>query len=275
MKPEARHVGVFDSGVGGLSVLRALRTELPDVRFTYLADSLHAPYGERGADWVAQRSQAIVQWLRQVHRIDALVVACNTATALAIDGLRTRHADLPIVGVEPAIKPAAELSASGHVGVLATRGTLGSERYRALRQRLEAAAGRPLHIHDQPCDGLAGAIERDDAEAIERLGQQHVATVRQSTPALDTLVLGCTHYPFAAEVLQRAAGPGVRLVDTGEAVARRTRQVLGLEAVAHGQPPLAESVLLTTGEPEALTAAAQRWLGWHGEARRVVVPDAT
>jgi len=267
-------VGVFDSGVGGLSVLRALRAELPAVRFTYLADSLHAPYGERCADWVARRSQAIVQWLRQTGRIDALVVACNTATALAIDGLRATHADLPIVGVEPALKPAAELSASGQVGVLATRGTLGSERYRALRQRLEAAAARPLLIHDQPCDGLAGAIERDDTEAIARLGQQHVTTVRQAMPALDTLVLGCTHYPFAIEMLQHAAGPRVRLVDTGEAVARRTRQVLQMEPTEPGQPPRAESALLTTGEPEALSAAAHRWLGWHQPAQRVVVPDA-
>lgn len=274
MNASARHVGVFDSGVGGLSVLRALRTELPGVRFTYLADSLHAPYGERSADWVANRSQAIVRWLRQVHRIDALVVACNTATALAIDGLRAAHADLPIVGVEPAIKPAAELSASGQVGVLATRGTLGSERYRALRQRLEAAATRPLHIHDQPCDGLAGAIERGDAEAIGRLGNQHVGSVRQAMPALDTLVLGCTHYPFAIEVLQQAAGPAVRLVDTGEAVARRTRQVLQLATAEAGQAPQAESALLTTGEPEALTAAAHRWLGWQQPAQRVTVPDA-
>lgn len=274
MNPVARHVGVFDSGVGGLSVLRALRAELPGVRFTYLADSLYAPYGERGADWVARRSQAIVQWLRQTRQIDALVVACNTATALAIDGLRATHADLPIVGVEPAIKPAAEISASGQVGVLATRGTLGSDRYRALRQRLEAAATRPLQIHDQPCDGLAGAIERGDAEAIDRLGRQHVATVRQAMPMLDALVLGCTHYPFAIEVLQQAAGQGVRLVDTGEAVARRTRQVLQMPAADTAQPAQTESALLTTGEPDALSAAAHRWLGWQQPAQRVVVPDA-
>lgn len=273
MKPSARHVGVFDSGVGGLSVLRALRAELPGVRFTYLADSLHAPYGERGADWVARRSQAIVQWLRQTQGIDALVVACNTATALAIDGLRTRHADLPIVGVEPAVKPAIELSASGHVGVLATRGTLGSERYAALRRRLEAAAPRALHIHDQPCDGLAGAIERDDTDTIQTLGQRYVDAVRQAAPGLDTLVLGCTHYPFAAAVLQQAAGPGVRLVDTGEAVARRTRHVLQMDAADPDQPLHAESTLMTTGDAGALSAAAHRWLGWHRPAQQVVVPD--
>ena len=258
-----KHVGVFDSGVGGLSVLRALRAELPGVRFTYLADSLHAPYGERSADWVAMRSQAITAWLRRIHGIDALVVACNTATALAIDGLRAGHADLPIVGVEPAIKPAAELSASGHGGVLAT-----------LRQRLLSAAARPLHIHDQTCDGLARAIEQDDTGTIDRLGRQYVDAVRQAAPALDTLVLGCTHYPFAADVLQQAAGPGVRLVDTGEAVARRTRHVLQMDAAPAGQPLHAESALLTTGQPQALGDAARRWLGWHDGARSVVVPDA-
>lgn len=273
MNHSARHVGVFDSGVGGLSVLRALRAELPGVRFTYLADSLHAPYGERGADWVAQRSQAITAWLRRIHGIDALVVACNTATALAIDGLRASHADLPIVGVEPAIKPAIELSTSGHVGVLATRGTLGSERYAALRQRLQAAARRAVHIHDQPCDGLAGAIERDDTATIQTLGRRYVDTVRQAAPGLDTLVLGCTHYPFAADVLQQAAGPEVRLVDTGEAVARRTRHVLQMDTATPGHPLHAESALLTTGDAGALTAAAHRWLGWHGQARQVVVPD--
>jgi glutamate racemase len=267
-----KHVGVFDSGVGGLSVLRALRAELPSVRFTYLADSLCAPYGERGADWVARRSHAITDWLRQQDPIDALVVACNTATALAIDGLRAGHADLPIVGVEPAIKPAIELSRSGHVGVLATRGTLGSGRYLALRQRLLGAAERPLHIHDQPCDGLARAIEQDDADSVARLGRQYVEAVRRMAPSLDTLVLGCTHYPFAADILQAAAGATVRLVDTGEAVARRTRHVLQMHLP--GLPLHTESALLTTGVPDALSAAAHRWLGWQRQARQVVVPGA-
>ncbi len=261
-------VGVFDSGVGGLSVLRALLAELPGTRFVYAADSAHAPYGERTAQDVSARTHRITAQLREQHGIDALVVACNTATAHAIDDLRKAYPEMPIVGVEPALKPAAALSRSGGIGVLATRGTLQSARFAQLRDRLVATAPRPLQFSCQPCDGLAAAIERHDLPTIEALGTRYVQALLQSphgSPPIDTLVLGCTHYPFAAELLGRLCGPDVTLVDTGVPVARRTREVLGLpvHSGAHAVPP----VLLSSGQPSALADAARRWLGLGMQAR--------
>ncbi|WP_372657556.1 glutamate racemase [Hydrogenophaga sp.] len=267
-------IGVFDSGVGGLSVLRALLSALPGAHHIYLADSAYAPYGERSAADVLQRSQRIVRHLRQIQPLDALVVACNTATALAIDELRLCFPDLPIIGVEPALKPAAECSASGHVGVLATRATLGSARFAQLRQRMEASSTRPLHFSCQPCDGLADAIERDDETQTQALCERYVQALAQvpgPLPPMDTLVLGCTHYPFAAPTLQTLCGPGVALVETGPAVARRTRAVLGAalpETDGHTQHA---PMLLTTGSAEKLGATASRWLDTALSAQTVTI----
>lgn len=268
-------VGVFDSGVGGLSVLRALLTELPEASFVYVADSAYAPYGERSAQAVVERSRHIADTLVQLHSIDALVVACNTATALAIDDLRCTHPHMPIVGVEPALKTAANTSPSGHIGVLATRGTLNSERFAQLRHRVESAATRSVHFNCQPCDGLADAIERDDPATTRILCERYLDALYslQGTSApIDTLVLGCTHYPFAADLLRELGGPGLTLVETGVPVARRTRTVLGWEpCAASPDQPHAELLLLSTGDPDKLTQAAQRWLptqikarGWPG-----------
>lgn len=258
-------IGVFDSGVGGLSVLRALLLEMPWARYVYLADGAHAPYGERSQQQVADRAHRITQGLRSHFGIDVLVVACNTATALAIESLRAGHTEWPIVGVEPALKPAAALTRSGHVGVMATRGTVESERFARLRQRLEEASEQPLKFSCQACDGLADAIEHDDRDAIHALCQRYWQALQanESTrPAIDTLVLGCTHYPFAADVLQELTGPAVRLVETGEPVARRTRTVLdGVAGQGMHASTLPGVTLLSTGDPAPLALAAHRWLG--------------
>ncbi len=261
-------VGVFDSGVGGLSVLRALLTELPGVRFVYVADSAYAPYGERTVAEITDRSERITAWLRSTHHIDALVVACNTATALAIDSLRATHPDLPIVGVEPALKPAAATSQTRHIGVLATRGTLNSERFARLRTQLENTASSPVHFVCQPCDGLADAIERGDLQAQQVLCERYVQALRDEAPGdMDTVVLGCTHYPFAADALAQLLGPKVTLVDTGVAVARRTRDVLNLSGPICTQTT--HPMLFSTGNPAALSQAAQRWLGLRTRAEKL------
>ena len=258
-------VGVFDSGVGGLSVLRALLADMPQAHFVYLADGSHAPYGERSAEQVAERAHRITRRLRETFHIDALVVACNTATALAIEGLREQHLGWPIVGVEPALKPAAALTRTGHVGVIGTRGTVESTRFARLRDRLQSEASTPLHFSAQACDGLADAIERDDQPAIRALSQRYIEALRShagTSAPMDTLVLGCTHYPFASEILQALCGPNVTMVETGAPVARRTRQVL--EALPHPDPrPVVVPgvTLLSTGDPEPLARAARRWLG--------------
>ena len=258
-------IGVFDSGVGGLSVLRALLAEMPQARYVYLADGAHAPYGERSQQQVAERAHRITEGLRKHFGIDALVVACNTATALAIEGLRAEHPEWPIVGVEPALKPAAAITRTGHVGVMATRGTVESGRFARLRERLEGASATPLHVSAQACDGLADAIEKDDKGAIHALCSRYWEALQSdggSAAAIDTLVLGCTHYPFAAEVLQSLTGPEVTLVETGAPVARRTRAVLEAAPVSALKPAAERGVvLLSTGDPAPLTQAARRWLG--------------
>ncbi|MFZ3220982.1 MAG: glutamate racemase, partial [Rhodoferax sp.] len=218
-------IGVFDSGVGGLSVLRALREELPSERFVYVADSGHAPYGERDDAHVIARSHAITRHLLERHHIKALVVACNTATAAAIKLLRQDYPDLPIVGIEPALKPAAAQSQTKHVGVMATRGTLNSEKFRTLLESLHGQATFVL----QPCDGLADAIEHADATKIIAACAHYTKAMGlfgTENSAMDTLVLGCTHYPFVADVLRTLVGDQVAFLEGGAPVARQTRRRL-------------------------------------------------
>jgi len=274
-------IGVFDSGVGGLSVLRALRAALPHERFVYLADSAYAPYGERGDAYVRARTHAITQYLRETYRIKALVVACNTATAAAIHEVRSSHADLPLVGLEPALKPALAATRTGHVGVIGTRGTLTSAKFGRLLASLEGQA----HFTVQPCDGLAHAIERSvalpaGAAATETrvLCERYVRAMGafgREPGQMDTLVLGCTHYLFAADELRALVGPGVQFIETGEPVARQTRRLLDNAGLLSAERDGAAQVhLLTTGPVPMLQAAAQRWLGLPADCcASVTVPS--
>ncbi|MEH3087449.1 MAG: glutamate racemase [Xylophilus ampelinus] len=227
-------IGVFDSGIGGLSVLQALRADLPHERLVYLADSGHAPYGERGEAHAIARTAAIAGQLRQREGIKALVIACNTATTAAVHLARAAHPDLPIVGVEPAVKPAVAASRTGRIGVIGTRGTLASARFGRLLASLDGQAEFVV----QPCDGLAAAIEEDllaaaddrshaiKTEALCAEYTRAMGSFGTGSGAIDTLVLGCTHYVFAAPVLRRLLGPEVAFVETGAPVARQTRRLL-------------------------------------------------
>jgi len=254
-----RAIGVFDSGVGGLSILRALRVELPGEDFAYFSDAGHAPYGERSEEFVTSRSLAIALDLLERHRIKALVVACNTATAAAVHLLRAQHVELPVIGVEPALKPAAALTHTGHVAVLATRGTLSSAKFDALLTSLRGQAEFTL----VPCDGLAAAIEADDTARIRELCRRYTAGACRfgnGAGEVDTVVLGCTHYPFAAQVFGELLGPQIQLVETGAPVARQTRRLLQERGLLN--PNGSGRVHWhTSGSPEALHAAAARWLG--------------
>lgn len=271
-------IGVFDSGVGGLSVLQALRAELPAEQFIYLADSGHAPYGERGDAFVAARTHDIARYLIAHHGIKALVVACNTATAAAMETLRQAWPlEVAMVGVEPAVKPAARSSQTHHVGVIGTRGTVQSQRFARLLQ----LHGEGVHFHVQACDGLARAIEASTvpqmpgvpaADEVQDLCTRYVGQLGHfglKTGEMDTLVLGCTHYVFVKDILRALVGPDVQLVDTGAAVARQTRRLLeqaghlrsGVARSAQALAGPAQIQLQTTGQLAALQAAAQRWLG--------------
>jgi glutamate racemase len=250
-------VGVFDSGVGGLSILRALRAELPSEHFVYLADAGFAPYGERDDSFVVERALAVAQRLLDEHAIKALVVACNTATAAAVHLLREQLPGLLIVGVEPALKPALALTRTRRIGVLATRGTLASGKFAALHAGLKARAEFLL----QACDGLAEAIEsHDEAKTIELCSRYTGEMGRFGSEAgdIDTLVLGCTHYPFAQQQLHALVGTAVRMVETGQPVARQARRLL--ESAGLLQPGGEGSVaLLSTGDLARLQLSAARW----------------
>lgn len=231
---------------------------MPSEHFVYFADALNAPYGERGDAFVIERTRAITQQLRSEYAIKALVIACNTATAAAIHLAREEHPSLPVVGVEPALKPAVALSRTRRIGVLATRGTLAGGKFRTLLDGLKGQAEFVL----QPCDGLADAIEKRDAPGVAALCARYAQALGElgTQPGqIDTVVLGCTHYAFAGEELAALAGPGVRLIETGEPVARQTRRLL--EAAGQLRPAGVGRVeLLGTGSLPALQEAASRWL---------------
>ncbi len=253
-----RPIGVFDSGVGGLSVLKALRAKLPHEDFVYVADSGNAPYGEREESFVVARSRAIADYLQNNEHlsIKALVIACNTATAAAVHVLRCEYPGLPIIGVEPALKPAVALSRTKRIAVLATRSTLASHKFKTLQNTLTGLA----EFICQPCDGLADAIERDDKSKIIALCSQYIRATGEfglKNGHIDTLVLGCTHYPFASLHFRALVGPDVRLVDNGEPVARQTGRV-ATPLTSTREP--GKLLLLSTGNPDVLTNAAQRWL---------------
>lgn len=261
-------VGVFDSGVGGLSVLRALHRQMPGARLLYVADSGYAPYGERSRDYVIERCRRITDFLRG-EGARVIVVACNTATAVAAQWLRERYADTCFVGVEPGLKPGVRASRNGIVGVMATQGTLASEKFEALRRPLAEQA----RIVTRACTGLAGAIERGDPNAaeVQELVHRHCAPLHEA--GADTVVLGCTHYPFVAEAIQRELGPDVLLIDTAEAVARHAATQVRR---VHGRlPPHSATRRVsawTSGPVPALQRIAAAWLDFPMETR--ALPEA-
>lgn len=277
-------IGVFDSGIGGLSVLHALMKALPDEAFVYLADNAHAPYGEKTEAFVRERSSRLARYLIETQGIKALVVACNTATAAAIEAVREAFPALPVVGIEPGLKPAAEHTRTGHIGVMATRGTVQSPRFARLMERVQNDA----HFKVQACDGLALAIEQASAPESHGLDPTQAAArveelLHRYATALgpwgkepgqtDTLVLGCTHYVFAQEALQRFTGDGVRLLSTGEPVARQTRRLLeAAQALQAPRPGQAQALTaFATGDRAGPQAACRLWLrdmpqaqgSWH------------
>lgn len=227
-------VGVIDSGVGGISVLHHIRRLLPHEALLYCADSDHAPYGSKTAEFIRARALLLTDFMLR-RGAKAIVVACNTATAAAIKALRAQFS-VPIIGMEPAVKPAALASKSGVIGVLATSGTLQSARFAALLE----SYGRDVRVVTQACRGLVERIELGDltsAATTELLAGYLRPLVAAGA---DTIVLGCTHYPFVRDLIAAQLGPQVTLIDTGEAVARqlqRRLQAAGLLADAAGAVP--------------------------------------
>ena len=213
-------IGVFDSGIGGLSILKKIHQQLPRESLLYIADSAHAPYGLKGEAFIIERSRHILKFLNS-QPVKAVVVACNTATAAAVETLRNENS-LPIIGMEPAIKPAALQTQSGVIGVLATAGTLASDKFVDLKSRFDGK----VEIITQPCPGLVEHIERFqmDLPAIRNLLQEYIRPLVKK--GADSLVLGCTHYNFIKGQIREVAGDAVSIIDTQEAVSNRLASVL-------------------------------------------------
>lgn len=250
-----KRIGLFDSGVGGLSILAAVRRELPQAGLHYVADSAWAPYGELATPVIQARALRIARHLAEAGA-QVIVVACNTATAAAIATLREQLAPRPVVGVEPGLRPALAASRHGRVGVMATRSTLASERFRALIER--EAAGRTVQL--QACVGLADAIEAGDLDdpALQALIERHAQPLRAA--GVDTVALGCTHYPFVRDAIERALGPGVQVIDTAAAVAAQVARVLAPLPPLPDEPGGPPALLQTTGDAARLARFAARWL---------------
>lgn len=239
-------IGIFDSGSGGLSVYRELVKILPQERYLYFSDNAHCPYGEKSAEYIRERAHVITDFLLE-KGADIIVVACNTATAAAIASLREDYPEVPFIGMEPAVKPAALGTRSGVIGVLATAGTLKGSKYLKTRGRFE----ENVHIVEHVGEGFVELVENgilDGPEAEKTVSKSLQPLLDQGA---DIIVLGCTHYPFLQPVIQRLAGPEVRVIDPAPAVARQTLHILQEKGIPTGEGPYSID-LYHSGEPESL-----------------------
>jgi glutamate racemase len=246
-------IGIFDSGVGGLSVIRALWKELPDEELLFLADQAHVPYGPRPLEEVRQFSEGITRFLLE-QGAKIIVLACNAASAAALQDLRQTFPQTTFVGMEPAVKPAAEHSHSRVVAVLATPATFQGQLYASVVDRFAADTRLLQHT----CPGLVQQIEAGDLDGPVTRQILEVALLPMLSEGADTVVLGCTHYPFVIPLIQDIAGPQVRVIDPAPAVARQVRRVLeaqGLLIPAQAGEPAVRSRFMTTGDASRLESA--------------------
>lgn len=248
-------IGLFDSGVGGLSVMRAVRTRLPSEDLVYVADSAFVPYGARSPETIRARSLSLSSFLIE-QGAKAVVIACNTATAAAAQELRTRF-DLPIIAMEPAVKPATRATKVGVVGILATTGTLESAQFAALLARF----ANGVRVLTQPCPGLPERVEAGDLESGETLELVRLYTGPLIAAGADTVVLGCTHYPFLRPLIQSVVGAKVVLIDTGVAVARRLEHVLAEKVLLNPRTRSGRETFWTSGDALSVQPVVSRLWG--------------
>lgn len=245
-------IGVFDSGIGGLTILSEALRQAPSHHYVYLADSANAPYGEKSSDWVATRSLDLCHWLVR-EGCQALIIACNTATAEAIAHIRHEMPAIPIIGIEPGVKPAVHKSQNHKIGVLATQNTLKSGKFKALLEDLD----QDCKLITQAGLGLVPLIESGGLNAPETkvLLREHLAPMQAAE--IDTLVLGCTHYPFLAPLIKKILGPEVEIIDTSEAVVKQLCRKLEEHHLLQSSPPRIIH-LYSTLDAEVLLAHAKQ-----------------
>ncbi len=255
---DSRPLGVFDSGLGGLSVVREIRRRLPRERIVYIADSAYVPYGGRPLEEIRERATTVARALID-REAKIIVVACNTASGAAIDDLRETFT-LPIVGLEPAVKPAAASTEVGRIAVLATPATLRTERFHRLVDR--HATG--VELLKVPCPGFVELVESGEVDGPNAMRVVSEALAPVVEARVDRVVLGCTHYPFLAGLISAVLGDGVRILDSGEAVARQVERVLAQNDLLASEE-VDGMTLLTTGDPAAVQPVAERL--WDPEVR--------
>jgi glutamate racemase len=248
MMEQTAPIGAFDSGVGGLSILKEIRQLLPTEDLIYLADTAHCPYGVKPLEEIRRRTLEVSGYLIALGA-KMIVVACNSACAAGLDQIREAHPEIPIIGVEPAVKPAHERTRNGKIGVLATTMTLNGIKFSTLVEKY----GSDVAVYTQPAPGLVELVEAgklDDPET-EKLLRQYLDPLQ--VKGVDTIVLGCTHYPFLRPLMQKIVGPEVLVLDTGAAVAKQTAHVLAEKRIANPGPKPGRDTFYTSGVPEAVS----------------------
>jgi len=264
-------IGIFDSGVGGLSVLRAVLQEMPNEDILFLADQANVPYGPRPLLEVRGFAEGISQHLIE-NGAKMIVVACNAASAAALQSLRQTFPEIPFVGMEPAVKPAAEFTESKTVAVLATPATFQGALYASVVERF----AQGVTVLQHTCPGLVAQIEKGDLDGPLTRAILTQALEPMLAQGADTVVLGCTHYPFVIPFIQQIAGAHVRVIDPAPAVARQARRVLALNGLLQpAQPDRVGSVVYqTTGDPDRLQGALNQLLGVQAPVEQIRLDNA-
>lgn len=252
-------VGVFDSGIGGISVLHAMRQLMPEDAIIYFADQKHVPYGPRSLEQVRKFSVAITRFLIN-QGAKLIVVACNTASAAALHYLRGKFPDISFVGMEPAVKPAAEHTQSGVVGVLATPATFQGALYASVLERF----ANGVEIYQDTCPGLVEQIERGNLDGEETRAILEKALRPMLDRKIDTVVLGCTHYPFVIPLIEQIAGESVRVIDPAPAIAMQAQRLLEAEGIKNPAGEAAQIRFYTSGDIDALKSLLPKLLGESG-----------
>lgn len=249
-------IGVFDSGIGGLSVLREIQRLLPHEDVVYYADQANVPYGEKTLMQVRHLVEQVVRYLLDQHKVKVVVVACNTASAAALHYLRQTFPDMAFVGMEPAIKPAAQHTQTGHIGVLATRATFQGELFASLLDRF----AKDSEVHPLACPDFVMLAERGGpyTQDDQRLVREQLEPLLAA--GIDQLVLGCTHFPFLTSLIQEAVGPAVTIVDPSEAVARQVRRVLQTAHQLNPPSVNGQTLYLSSGDRLRFTQQVQTLL---------------
>jgi glutamate racemase len=257
-------IGVFDSGVGGLSVLRSIREQMPNENIIYFGDQGHVPYGSRSMEQIQKFSEGITRFLLN-HNSKIIVVACNTASAAALKYLRETFSHVQFVGMEPAVKPAAEKTQTGKVGVLATPATFQGALYASVVERF----GAGVELFQDTCPGLVGQIEKGDLESNTTRRILEDALTPMLEKNIDTVVLGCTHYPFVIPLIQEIVGERVRVIDPAPAVSRQVRRLLEANGLVNELGKTGSAEIFTSGDAATMETLLPMLLGEGGKVQAV------